>query len=159
MKRKPTDWKCTISLEIFYDELGRSLTQPQSIQFGDALSNPDDVEDRVRRAQQAILTPSVSPEEFLYMSTSGARELSFSKNYILIQVEGSNVADLSFVDLPGKQTTSLPFPAWFLNMDMSRTCCDCQARKPIGHKSDRRPCGELHTKAKHVDTPDSRLRK
>lgn len=103
MKRKPTDWKCTISLEIFYDELGRSLTQPQSIQFGDALSNPDDVEDRVRRAQQAILTPSVSPEEFLYMSTSGARELSFSKNYILIQVEGSNVADLSFVDLPGKQ--------------------------------------------------------
>ncbi|KAL5483041.1 hypothetical protein ACEPAI_8270 [Sanghuangporus weigelae] len=101
MKRSPNKWKCSISLEIFYDEQGRSLSHPQTIVFGDVLFNPDDVEDRVKRAQWAILTPSVPPKEFLHISTSGARDLSFSKNYILIQVEGPNVADLSFVDLPG----------------------------------------------------------
>lgn len=66
------------------------------------LLNKFEVEERIRRAQRAVLNPSVSYEQFLDgEETDIDYELTFSKNCVCLQISGSDVADLSFVDLPG----------------------------------------------------------
>lgn len=102
MKRTNSAWRCTVSIQCIYDEYGMPLGQAQTIAFGNPIFKQEEVEERVRRAQRAILSPSTPPEEFVNNSyTISATELSFSKNYISIQIEGPNVPDLSLVDLPG----------------------------------------------------------
>lgn len=79
---------------------GSNLTSPQKIQFGQPITEKSEVTERIRRAQRAILSPSTPPDVFL----SGAdipTELSFSKNRIVLDITGPDVADLSFIDLPG----------------------------------------------------------
>ena len=75
----------------------------QNISFGDTIHNPDDVEDRLRRAQKAILSPSMPASQFLYPADidSMSSELTFSPNFVSVAISGPNVADLSFCDLPG----------------------------------------------------------
>jgi hypothetical protein len=60
------------------------------------------VEDRIRRAQRAILNPSKPFEQFL-TDTEDIQDsaLSFSSNFVSLQISGPDVADLSFCDLPG----------------------------------------------------------
>ena len=73
--------------------------------FGDPIFNKSEVEDRIRRAQRAILNPSTPSAAFLDGEPedgSGVSEVAFSMNCISLQISGRNVADLSFVDLPGK---------------------------------------------------------
>lgn len=77
------------------------LGQAQTIAFGKPIFKQEEVEERVRRAQRAILSPSTPPEDFVNNYMTGTMELSFSKNYISIQIEGPDVPDLSVVDLPG----------------------------------------------------------
>lgn len=61
-----------------------------------------EVEDRVRRAQRAILNPKIPVKEFLDDSpNSSSSELGFSANTICLHISGRDVADLSFCDLPG----------------------------------------------------------
>ena len=64
------------------------------------------VEDRIRRAQFAILNPKMNPLSFLNAPISsisnGPNDLSFSSNCISVSISGKGVDDLSFVDLPGK---------------------------------------------------------
>ena len=65
----------------------------------------DDVEDRIRRAQRAILNPSTDFRRFLDgefdSDDTHTRELTFSTNAVCLQISGSDVQDLSFCDLPG----------------------------------------------------------
>lgn len=75
-----------------------------TIPFGSPITDKADVEDRIRRAQRAILNPSTEPQKFLYEledQTAEQAELSFSKNCVSLSISGKDVADLSFVDLPG----------------------------------------------------------
>ena len=63
-----------------------------------------DVEERIRRAQRAILNPSASHETFLSgpdKEPDGRSELSFSKNCVSLELSGQDLTDLSFCDLPG----------------------------------------------------------
>ncbi|KAI0740579.1 P-loop containing nucleoside triphosphate hydrolase protein [Earliella scabrosa] len=95
-------WKCVVSLHIVIDRDGKPLGHPRHEQFGDVIMDKDEVEDRIRRAQRAILNPSTDPKRFLEDDEDVLqRELTFSTNTVSLQISGPDVQDLSFCDLPG----------------------------------------------------------
>ncbi|KAJ7512921.1 P-loop containing nucleoside triphosphate hydrolase protein [Mycena galericulata] len=101
LSRSDTPWKCVVVLHFITDKNGETLGQARNEAFGDAIFNKSEVEDRIRRAQRAILNPSKAVRTFLEEDDEDAPEVSFSTNYISLQISGPEVADLSFVDLPG----------------------------------------------------------
>ncbi|KAJ7831451.1 P-loop containing nucleoside triphosphate hydrolase protein [Mycena olivaceomarginata] len=101
LSRSDTPWSCTIELHFITDKNGQSLGQARNETFGDTIFDKSAVEDRIRRAQRAILNPSKPPRSFLEDIEEDTTEISFSINYISLQISGPEVADLSFVDLPG----------------------------------------------------------
>lgn len=74
--------------------------------FGELIKDKAEVEERIRRAQFAILNPKRDPSSFLNAPLSSLANdmwtLSFSSNCISVRISGKGVDDLSFVDLPGK---------------------------------------------------------
>ncbi|KAF8340500.1 uncharacterized protein EI90DRAFT_2906014, partial [Cantharellus anzutake] len=99
-------WSCEICLRFQYDGQGQQLASHRRIPFGAEITNPADVEDRLRRAQEAILSPALDdpnfPDSFLNNERApNARTVSFSHNFISMTIKGPDVVDLSFVDLPG----------------------------------------------------------
>jgi hypothetical protein len=103
LSRSDAPWSCTIELHFITDKNGQSLGQARNETFGDTIFDKSAVEDRIRRAQRAILNPSKPPRSFLEDIEEDTTEISFSINYISLQISGPEVADLSFVDLPGKR--------------------------------------------------------
>ncbi|KAG6883701.1 hypothetical protein C0993_004521 [Termitomyces sp. T159_Od127] len=102
LSRSSEPWKCTVSLRV--SEHGKMKTE----KFGDVITNKADVEERIRRAQWAILNPTLlsahGPRHFLTGDDHGTDlELSFSSCFVSLQISGPDVADLSFCDLPGKR--------------------------------------------------------
>ena len=84
---------------------GQPLGQARVVPFGEIIYDKSEVEDRIRRAQQAILNPNRPVQYFLENNLEGEipdSQLSFSINCVSIQITGPDVADLSFCDLPGK---------------------------------------------------------
>ncbi|KAH9917091.1 P-loop containing nucleoside triphosphate hydrolase protein [Amylocystis lapponica] len=97
-------WKCVVSLRFITDEHGQPLGLVRNEAFGAPIFDKTQVEERIRRAQRAVLSPSTSPREFLDGDDEdpiGSHELTFSTNCVSLQISGNDVADLSFVDLPG----------------------------------------------------------
>lgn len=97
-------WSCSISLHFDVDTSGTLLPKSRIVQFGPKLTEKTLVEATLRRAQRAILRPSIDPSKFLDDSDIGAGgspAQSFSTNRVCINVEGPAVPDLSFYDLPG----------------------------------------------------------
>ncbi|KAF5374644.1 hypothetical protein D9615_008939 [Tricholomella constricta] len=98
--RSSDAWNCSVSLSIH--ENGKFRTET----FGDVITDKSQVEDRIRRAQWAILNPSVRKTKgvkyFLTEDDQGSTlELTFSSNFVTLKISGPDVADLSFCDLPG----------------------------------------------------------
>ncbi|KIK17199.1 hypothetical protein PISMIDRAFT_15324 [Pisolithus microcarpus 441] len=91
---------CTRQLHLNTDERGSPI-KPRVIPFGGALTSKSEVEERIRCAQRAILNPNTDPESFLRGATVDENETSFSRNYVSLDISGRDLADLSFVDLPG----------------------------------------------------------
>jgi hypothetical protein len=88
------------------DESGHHYDIARNIQFGEVIRKPRDVEERLRRAQRAILNPSIDPEQFLDNTYTNARNaLNFSTNCVSLEIKGPDVTDLSFCDLPGELFT------------------------------------------------------
>ena len=81
------------------------LPQPRRLDFGDPIFDKSLVTERIRRAQYAILNPGTPYHHFLEPSSDVLEksEMSFSSNSICLDICGSDVHDLSFVDLPGGQ--------------------------------------------------------
>ncbi|KAI6010933.1 P-loop containing nucleoside triphosphate hydrolase protein [Pisolithus orientalis] len=97
-----TPWTCVVKLHFITDERGSPI-KPEIKPFGDPISDKVHVEERIRRAQRAILNPKTNHEKFLEVVEvpSGGNETSFSRNYVSLEISGRELADLSFVDLPG----------------------------------------------------------
>ncbi|KAI6044464.1 P-loop containing nucleoside triphosphate hydrolase protein [Pisolithus marmoratus] len=95
-----SEWTCIVKLHFNTDEHG-APTKPRIVPFGEALTSRPEVEERIRRAQRAILNPRTDPGKFLQGATVDENETSFSKNYVSLDISGRDLADLSFVDLPG----------------------------------------------------------
>jgi hypothetical protein len=94
-------WRCVVSLRFIGDESSGNV---RNISFGDPIFAKADVTERIRRAQRAILNPSTNPQDFLNNADEDPeeRELTFSSNCVCLHISGKDVADLSFVDLPGR---------------------------------------------------------
>ena len=101
LSRSPKPWKCIVSLrrtlpsgELRHEPFGEPI-------YEDAKS---EVEGRIRRAQLAILNPSKQAKDYLTAEEweLGQPELTFSKDCVSLAITGPDVADLSFVDLPGE---------------------------------------------------------
>ncbi|KAF8504661.1 P-loop containing nucleoside triphosphate hydrolase protein [Russula emetica] len=75
----------------------------REIPFGGIITEKSDVTERIRRAQKAILSPSVSPDNFLSRTESDFEEsdISFSSDCIVLHISGPDITDLNFIDLPG----------------------------------------------------------
>ncbi|KAG8813026.1 hypothetical protein FRC19_002720 [Serendipita sp. 401] len=94
LSRVDREWSCEVYLLI-----ARELRE---VKFGDVVKDKSDVEDRIRRAQLAVLNPSKDPLKVLDGTAAiGSNELSFSTDVVSVRISGRNVDDLSFVDLPG----------------------------------------------------------
>lgn len=76
--------------------------QAAEIPFGPPITDKNEVEDRIRRAQLAVLNPSKDPLEFLHggVGIGIKNETSFSSDVVSVRISGRDVDDLSFVDLP-----------------------------------------------------------
>jgi len=78
--------------------------------FAIGLTNPADVELWLRRAQAAILSPHRPSSEFHALSadqikaSTDSRALEFSQDTVVVQLNNPEATDLSFVDLPGKDS-------------------------------------------------------
>ncbi|KAG8993005.1 hypothetical protein FRB94_011150 [Tulasnella sp. JGI-2019a] len=106
------DWKCQVSLRYeFSDETGKRRSEVQEKLFGPLVTDPSLLEDVLRRAQLAILNPSVDQNKFVNFELSlldgknpplnSSKQLQFSKNVVCLDLSGPDVTDLSFIDLPG----------------------------------------------------------
>ncbi|KIJ63510.1 hypothetical protein HYDPIDRAFT_40933 [Hydnomerulius pinastri MD-312] len=95
-------WKCVVKLHFNTDAKGMP-TAVRLVPFGAPITTKSDVEDRIKRAQRAILNPSTGPNKFLHGEDPmpDKTEVSFSRNYVSLEISGKDLADLSFVDLPG----------------------------------------------------------
>ncbi|KAF7317274.1 hypothetical protein HMN09_00462700 [Mycena chlorophos] len=105
LSRSSAPWRCTVELRFITDKNGTPLGQARTEPFGPPVSDKSDVEERIRRAQRAILNPSKLASTFLADDLDDgehdANELAFSTNFISLAISGPDLADLSFVDLPG----------------------------------------------------------
>ncbi|RXW23705.1 hypothetical protein EST38_g2163 [Candolleomyces aberdarensis] len=103
LSRSDSPWQCKVSLRFITDKNGQLLGQVRNEAFGPVIYNKAEVEERIKRAQRAILNPSRPRKQFLDGDDNNSRltELSFSNNCVSLQISGPDVADLSFCDLPG----------------------------------------------------------
>lgn len=108
-------WSCTVSIRREFDNAGKPLTEVSEVRFGDIIRNKSEVELALRRAQLAILNPQMSHakilsstiEQLKELSAQSSKSLPFSRNVICVDLEGPELTDLSFIDLPGKPQYSL----------------------------------------------------
>ncbi|KAG8853986.1 hypothetical protein FRB96_007849 [Tulasnella sp. 330] len=97
-------WTCTVTLRFHVDTEDKPLPEVREVAFGPKLSDKDEVEKVLRRAQRAILRSTLDTSMFLNdedLRTRGHPAQTFSQNCICIRVSGPNVPDLYFYDLPG----------------------------------------------------------
>ncbi|KAJ3936011.1 MAG: P-loop containing nucleoside triphosphate hydrolase protein [Lentinula lateritia] len=99
----PARWNCVVSIRTITDSTGQHLGQARNEPFGEVIYNKAEVEDRIRRAQRAILNPHIPRSQILMgdEEINDGRTFTFSSNYVSLQISGPDVADLSFCDLPG----------------------------------------------------------
>jgi hypothetical protein len=92
-----------VEIRFTIDSSGQPLGTPLVIPFGDVITNKGAVEERLRRAQRAVLNPKTGHIHFLNGRDEDPpkNELSFSTNCVSLQISGRDLTDLSFCDLPG----------------------------------------------------------
>lgn len=80
------------------------------MQFGPEINDPEKVEITIRRAQLAILNPSVDaakfvdydiPDKEVERPLGSMKQMAFSRNVVVLEISGPEVTDLTLVDLPG----------------------------------------------------------
>ncbi|KAI5117954.1 hypothetical protein M0805_004719 [Coniferiporia weirii] len=101
LKQAPGPWQCTVTLSRRRDLQGNLLGRPINEDFGSAMEHPNEVEERLKRAQLAILNPSQPPDVFLRGQSVEKSELSFSDNCVSVKIQGPKESNLSLCDLPG----------------------------------------------------------
>ena len=114
LSRCPVECRLSCSISPWSCEVFLCLERHRTeIRFGPFITDKSDVEDRIRRAQLAILNPSKEPSGFLgplgRIDRGIKNEMSFSSDLVSVRISGREIDDLSFVDLPGLNPT-YPFP-------------------------------------------------
>lgn len=155
-------WRCTVTLRFISGSDGRDLGQPHHELFGETIFDPSLVEDRVRRAQSAILNPSKISQDFLHGSIAHDHgpELTFSRGVVSLSITGPTLTDLSFVDLPGIDflATDVCCSSTHLRFYRSDTKRGV-SRKTIRHLSHHGACQGVHQQAYLHHHTDHELRR
>jgi len=97
-------WHCQISLRVMFDMNENPLPTPKVIPFGEVMYDPEQVEMRLRRAQDAILdcaTDQLEAQMFLDDDFQDVELAGFSRNVVRLDVSGPDFVDVTFIDLPG----------------------------------------------------------
>lgn len=102
-------WSCQVSIRWEFDEQGKPADDVFEVIFGSTITEKADVELRIRQAQAAVLNMTIAEQDFLTKTEVELKEglrgaLPFSKNVVCVDLEGPNLTDLSFIDLPGNHT-------------------------------------------------------
>ena len=126
LSRSSEPWKCTVSLNFHSSR--SSTKKPVTIQFGDVITDRSEVEERIRRAQRAVLSPNIDHARFLGGSENECpqAELTFTSDSVQVEISDRNLTNLSFFDLPG---TFFRFIAVLLLTPPQRFDCQCRNRK------------------------------
>lgn len=99
MFNRPGAWCCKISI---VRETHHNGQLSKRIPFGPDILDAEDVCKRITKAQTAVLHPEIDPKQSLNGNRVEWGESGFSNDSILVEIEGPEITDLSFVDLPGK---------------------------------------------------------
>jgi vacuolar protein sorting-associated protein 1 len=113
MSSSTISWSCQITLHFLVDANGNNLLAEKDVPFGPIITNKEDVELWIRRAQAAILSPHLPNTEFYTKTLTDLRSatkvdtlmLPFSTNTIRVEIKDPELTDLSFIDLPGNITS------------------------------------------------------
>ncbi|KAI0759256.1 P-loop containing nucleoside triphosphate hydrolase protein [Trametes elegans] len=99
------EWSCQVKIRYEYGGDGKRLEEVQEVDFGPRITDKGQVENVLRRAQAAVLRPDLPMESFLdpdaRSKSKSKKAHRFSKNVVCVELTGPELADLSFVDLPG----------------------------------------------------------
>lgn len=107
MSSHASSWSCTITLRIGFDRNGLDFQKkPTNVPFGPTITDKDEFEVWLRRAQAAVLNPDAPSSTFHTKTIEELRNmrntLKFSRNVVCVSIEDPDATDLSFYDLPGK---------------------------------------------------------
>ena len=101
-------WSCQIKIRWEFFDVSRRRAEVEEVNFGPRILDKSKVEIMLRRAQAAVLNPSRPLSDFVEMHDKDQRltvkeknQLQFSRNVVCVELKGPELADLSFVDLPG----------------------------------------------------------
>ena len=91
-------WKCQVLLRLEKDESGQPVPDVQEVRFGEVITDKSKLEDMLRRAQLAILNPSVNYKSFIDFDIDqcisgqpplGSQKLlQFSSNIVCLDIFG-----------------------------------------------------------------------
>ncbi|KAJ3981520.1 P-loop containing nucleoside triphosphate hydrolase protein [Lentinula detonsa] len=101
------DWNCRISIRNEFDCDGNRLREVAEKIFIEKITKKSEVELALRKAQFAVLNPEISWTSILAASAEelktmgNAKYVPFSQNVVCVDLEGPELTDLSFIDLPG----------------------------------------------------------
>ena len=117
-------WRCQVLLRYERDEFGNRLPEVREEKFGPVLHDKSLLEDTLRRAQLAILNPSVQAKRFVdydlndeaYPPLQSEKQLQFSCNVVCLDLQIPDVTDLSFIDLPGSYYMYLKFNVMYFSL-------------------------------------------
>ena len=99
-----------MSIRWEFDEHGEPLAKTDETPFGKRITKKEDVELALRRAQTAVLNPhapamyfvTLSERELSNMAVNNPKALRFSRNVVCVDLEGPELPDLFFIDIPGR---------------------------------------------------------
>ncbi|KAG2052283.1 hypothetical protein BDR06DRAFT_888137 [Suillus hirtellus] len=105
MSSHATSWSCSITLRMNFDSNGKDMAKTVTVPFGRTITDRNEVEVWLRRAQSAILNPNLPSSSFHTKTIEELRStrntLKFSRNVVCVSIEDPDATDLSFYDLPG----------------------------------------------------------
>ena len=108
-------WQCQVLIRWETDADGNSITSREE-RFGPVLHDKSGLEEMIRRAQLAVLNPSVPAHRLVDLDTStldpetnfelpaslgSRRQFQFSESVVCLDLSGPDLTDLAFIDLPG----------------------------------------------------------
>lgn len=101
-------WSCRVSIRREFDTSGKPLDGVSEQLFGVVITNKEEAEPRLRRAQFAVLNAHIPfskvlsmPMEDIQKHSAQNKSKSFSRDVVCIDLQGPELTDLSFIDLPG----------------------------------------------------------
>ncbi len=114
LTNSPDAFSCRISIRR---EFIRN-SKPVETAFGDVITDKDNVEPALRRAQLSALNPSLplsevieaTDEDLETMMDQTVTKVAYTRDIVCIDLRGPELTDLAFIDLPGNT-------AWLMIVD------------------------------------------